>query len=203
MHITPMDGFYGLRGSESTFGVTTVKRLSSRSSQQREDYHISSPTMMKPYKRSVRYYGYSGVFIGQNRYSNRATQFLPSHCIICLHNESMNYEERHITFSTNSDIAVHIGSHFRYLKLGDTMYCPATVLGGATEPLCDYEHAMDPQEAWEHIQDVHYGFKFPTNYAPSATATGCIRGKRTFPEGNSTGDSTKKTMVYKNKKPCS
>jgi len=42
----------------------------------------------------------------------------------------MNYEERHITFSTNSDKAVHIGSHFRYLKLGDTMYCPATVLGG-------------------------------------------------------------------------
>jgi hypothetical protein len=39
-----------------------------------------------------------------------------------------------------------MGSH---LKLGDTMYCPATAIGGATEPLCDYENDMDPQEAWE------------------------------------------------------
>jgi hypothetical protein len=141
MRITPTNGFYGPRRSESTFGVTTVKRLSSRFSQHIKDYHILSPTMMKPIQ-TVRDYGYSGVFIGQNRYSNRATQFLPAHCIICLHNESMNYEERQINFSTNSDIAVHMGSHFRYLKLGDTMYCPATVICGATEPLCDYEHAM-------------------------------------------------------------
>jgi len=49
---------------------------------------------------TVRDYCYSGVFIDQNRYSNRATQFLPAHCIICLHNESMNYKERHINFST-------------------------------------------------------------------------------------------------------
>lgn len=81
------------------------------------------------------------------------------------------------------------------------MYCLATVLSRATEPLCDYKHTMDPQVAWDHIQDIHYGFKFPTNYTPGATTTGCIRGKRTFPEGNSNSDSTKKTMVYKNKKP--
>ncbi len=50
------------------------------------------------------------------------------------------------------------------------------------------------------IQDVHYGFKFPINYAPGSTATGCIRGKRTFPKGERNGDSTKKTRVYKKKK---
>jgi hypothetical protein len=60
---------------------------------------------------------------------------------------------------------------------------------------------MNPQEAWEHIQDVHYGFKFLNNYAPSGTTIGCVRGKRTFPEGESNGDSNKKTMVYKSKKP--
>lgn len=59
----------------------------------------------------------------------------------------MNCEELHVAFFTNSDVAVHMGSHFRYLKLGDTMYCPVKAISGATEPLCDYEHAVDPQEA--------------------------------------------------------
>jgi len=116
----------------------------------------------------------------------------PSHWVlavppICLHNESMNYEERHVTFYKLRYSSTHgftLETWWYYVLSSNGHWW--------SDSAAMWLRKWYGSPRGVGIQDVHYGFKFPINYAPGSTATGCIRGKLTFPKGERNGDSTKK-----------
>jgi hypothetical protein len=149
---------------------------------------------------AVRDYGYAGVYIGSSHAGHRPNEFLPAHCVFCLHNERLDAEDRLIA-PRPQEIAPHMHTHFRYLASSDLIYCPASSAGGARHPLCQHEQGMTPTEAWKHIQDMHYGLEFGPQWGPGAP--GKIRGKRKMEQHDDEGADIAnfRTKVYEKKKP--
>lgn len=143
---------------------------------------------------AVRDYGYAGVCIGSSHAGHRPKQFIPLHCIFCLHNEKLDSEAQLMVCRKN-EIATHMHSHFRYLASTDNIYCPASSAGGACHPLCRYEQMMNPVEAWKHIQEIHYGMEFGEQWGPGAPGRG--KGKRAMNDGEEI-----RTKMYEKKKPA-
>jgi hypothetical protein len=151
--------------------------------------------------RAVRDYGYAGVSIGSSHAGHRPNEFLPAHCVFCLHSEGLDAEDQLVAPRTQ-EIAPHMHTHFRYLASSDRIHCPASSAGGARHPLCSYEQSMNAIEAWKHIQEIHYGLEFGPKWGPGAT--GKARGKRMIEQDDPDADTEGvklRTKVYEKKKP--
>jgi hypothetical protein len=150
--------------------------------------------------RAVRDYGYAGVLIGSSHAGHRPNEFLPAHCVFCLHDERLDAEDQ--LLAPTHEVASHMHTHFRYLDPSDRIYCPASSSGGARHPLCSFEQSMTPTEAWQHMQEIHYALEFGPKWGPGAT--GKARGKREVVyESDSEAEERVKihTKVYKKMKP--
>lgn len=152
--------------------------------------------------RAVRDYGYAGVSMGSNHAGRRPNEFLPPHCVFCLHDERLDAEDQ--LLAPTHEIAPHMHTHFRYLAPSDMIHCPASSAGGARHPLCSFEQSMTATEAWKHIQEIHYGLEFGPKFGPGAT--GKVRGKKrvTVPDDSDSETEERvkiRTKVYDKKKP--
>jgi hypothetical protein len=152
---------------------------------------------------AVRDYGYPGVSIGSSHAGHRPNEFLPAHCVFCLHDENLNAEDQLLSFCAQREIAPHMHTHFRYLDPSDRIHCPASSAGGARHPLCSYEQSMTATEAWKHVQEIHYALEFGPKWGPGAT--GKASGKRVLTQADDDSDAEEKvqvrTKVYEKKKP--
>jgi hypothetical protein len=53
-------------------------------------------------------------------------------------------------------IKIHLRAHFKHTE-EQQMYCPTSLNGGTTTPLCRASHPMTKEEAWIHIHEAHHG----------------------------------------------
>lgn len=131
----------------------------------------------------VKEYGYAGVHLGGVTKGIIPQPFIPRQCIFCLHNQDLDAEDRVVVNILNhagTATSTHIRAHLQQFRPDDKLFCPASIAGGAITPLCSCGVHMTLSEAWEHIQDVHYGFKFAVTDAPGEM--GRVRKKKSEKE---------------------
>lgn len=96
----------------------------------------------------VKDYGYAGVFLGKRKKDIRPQEFVPCQCIFCFHDEALDAELRLNVLSMDSNrtqIERHLNVHLDHHD-GQEIYCPASLKGGATTPLCTYNLPMTKEE---------------------------------------------------------